>query len=208
MDKVTKVKIISGMLATQGSHAVQGIGGVCHRCRLCGKAENGGETNFHVLWECPGGRNGGQVWVARNKMVQKLNDMVGKLNLGDDEHVVMAAVRHLQGGTGVWEEVEQMLTMFGNGAVDAGLAEMLAVAVRGAGGAAMKLARRGLIGGGWVHMLEGLGTRRDVAVKLVSKMSGATLDGGVAIWKAFMGEVRGASDGGEEGDPEDGEPVR
>ena len=54
METVLKVKVMGGILATQGSHAHRGAGGRAMKCRLCGKEEDGGETNFHVLWQCIG----------------------------------------------------------------------------------------------------------------------------------------------------------
>ena len=51
-DTVIAIKVLAGILATEGSAAHRGRGGEAIRCRLCGKQDQGGETNFHVLWQC------------------------------------------------------------------------------------------------------------------------------------------------------------
>ena len=47
-ETVTVVKIVAGILATQGSRSHTGVEGSCDTCRLCGKCQ---ETNYHVLAE-------------------------------------------------------------------------------------------------------------------------------------------------------------
>ena len=51
-DKVLGIKIMCGILATEASAAHRGASGNVWPCQLCGSDDNGGETNFHVLWRC------------------------------------------------------------------------------------------------------------------------------------------------------------
>ena len=53
-DRIITVKLVAGILRTAGG-VVGKSKGECARCRMCGKEADGGETNYHVLWECTGG---------------------------------------------------------------------------------------------------------------------------------------------------------
>ena len=112
-DMVTKVKIMAGMLATQGSHAHRGMGGENSACRCCGKDDEGGEMNYHVLWECPGRQPGGAVTKARNAMSRKLTAMAKELELGVDEHVAVAGVWFLKGYVPMFESLVEIAVMMG-----------------------------------------------------------------------------------------------
>ena len=57
------------------------------------------------------------------------------------------------------------------------------------------------MGGAWVPLLVRVGIEEhtSIAVDVVAKLSGATLDGGCAIWRALMKEVQGGlGDGADE----------
>ena len=59
-DTLIKVKIMAGMLATQGSHAHRGREGENNACRCCGKEEGGGRRTTMCCGSALGSRRGGQ----------------------------------------------------------------------------------------------------------------------------------------------------
>ena len=76
-------------------YAVMGKTGRSHACRLCGKPEaEGGETNFHVLWQCPGRHDKGIVRATREQMVREVVKAVGELDMeeGQERGQVAGAV--------------------------------------------------------------------------------------------------------------------
>ena len=203
-DTVIKVKIMAGMLATQGSHAHRGREGENSACRCCGKEEGGGETNYHVLWECPGKKEGGAVVKARKTMSRKLIAMVKDLELGEDEHVAVAGMFFLKGYAPMFESLAEMAVMMGGRGMPQELVDLMEQSGVGPGAGTseeacgIKLARRGLVGGGWVRMMVQMGIAEGKAVRTVAKLSNTTLVGGVSVWRAFNAEVRSGRAAGEE----------
>ena len=110
METVLKVKVMGGILATQGSHAHRGAGGQGIKCRLCGKEADGGETNFHVLWQCTGaGRKGSKVVAARRKLQKCVIRKVSAMGLRDaDEMMALTFWTLSERGALRWETVEAM----------------------------------------------------------------------------------------------------
>ena len=51
-EKVMYINILCDLLATEANAAHRGAEGTAHPCGLCGSMEDGGETNFHLLWRC------------------------------------------------------------------------------------------------------------------------------------------------------------
>ena len=180
LDTVTKVKIVAGMLATQGSHAHRGTGGENSKCQCCVKEEDGVKANYHVPWECPGKQPGGAVTKARNVMSGKLTALARKPELGADEHVAVAGVWFLRGYAPMFESLAEMAVMMGEKGMPPELVDLLEQSGAGPGAGASEeacgitLARRGCL---VVRVLVQMGIAEGKAVNTVAKFSNTTLTG-------------------------------
>ena len=111
--RVTSAKVMAGMLPTadgvvarnrcsgnSGISGGEGLGSTA--CRLCGKTAQGGETDYHVLWECAGRRGEaagtGSMIATRRAMLAKLDKALVKAGLRQGEKAVMPAMFELRDG--------------------------------------------------------------------------------------------------------------
>ena len=188
-DMVVQVKVVLGILATMGEkRAHRGAEGVCTRCRLCGKSEEeGGETNYHVLWECPGVTGG--VKDARRKMVKRIKKGVDTLGLGESRDMMVTALWRLEEGCRSWESVEELALLFEEAAFSREDQARVLEAVRHMEGGSMKKCDRGLVGQNWQQLLVQVGVEEGEAADMVRMMTAETVKGCAGIWRAFMKEV-------------------
>ena len=188
-DMVVQVKVVLGILATMGvRRAHRGLEGVSHRCRLCGRPEeDGGETNYHVLWECPGVTGG--VKDARRKMVGRIQKAVSGLQLEESREIMATALWRLEDGCRQWESVEELALLFEDEAFSKQDQVDILEAVQHMEGGAMRMSDRGMVGKNWEQLLVKVGVEEGEAQNMVGMMTKETVKGCADIWRAFMREV-------------------
>ena len=167
------------------------------RCRLCGQPEEkGGETNFHVLWQCPGQH--GKVKAARRKMCEKALRLVSKTELNGVQEEVVAAMWKLQDGVAAWNTVEELAVLFDEEIADEEI-QTVVEAVEAMEGWNLQWARRGIMGAPWVEMMARVGMEPQVAHQVVTELGKITMQGCAHVWRAFTEEVfgEGVADGEE-----------
>ena len=184
-EKITIVKLIAGMLRTAGNLTDSKSGGKCGVCRLCGKEDNGGETNYHVLWQCTGTKDGescGLLVEERAAMLGKVRSALGKGSLKEEEQLVMSAMWELEDGGVMWDTAEQAIEKLGvTDDVVTRRWMLLREVERGMAGEGVKMARRGVFGAPWIKLLMSLGQTKAEAKALCVKVSKVVQVGCVGV---------------------------
>ena len=197
-DKITIVKLIAGMLRTAGAHAAARSGSNCGECRLCGKECDGGETNYHVLWQCKGAKVNephGPLVGDRVEMLDKLRVVLRKGGLEEEAQLVMSAMWELEDGGLLWGTAEQAMEEIG--IMDEVVMRrwmLLREVERGMAGEGVKMARRGVLGAPWIQMLVSLGQTETDAKTLCAKVGAIVQKGCVQVWRAFCKQVHQGED--------------
>ena len=190
-DTVIAIKVLAGILATEGSAAHRGKGGSCVQCRLCGKSEEGGETNFHVLWQCKANQS---VVNARNELADRVWAVIDKYGVADSDKLIAGALVLLKEGQAVWTEAMQLMELMADLPVEARHVRHAVTAAEGLEGRALDWGRKGSLGADWVKALMEMGVPRGRAFESVKGMNTELRRGSATIWRAFAAAVHGAEE--------------
>jgi hypothetical protein len=203
-DRIITVKIMAGILRTAGGVVGRGDKGQCHDCRLCGKATDGGETQYHVLWECTGcaeNDDGEQptLKAAREEMVAAIMKVLQDCGLGMEAQAVMSAVWQLKEGEATWSSAEQVFQEHGISSDSARVRwGLIRDMEQGMAGEGLLYARRGILGAPWVKMLQASDKKisRGQAREVCEKISRKVQVGCTTMWRLFGKAVAGDEDAG------------
>jgi len=191
--RIMMVKVITGVLATSGRYHKDGDG-EGPQCPCCSSSKASADTNAHLLWEC----EGVEIVRARKAMVGELQRLMAdsfSSNQGMEVAIAFWRLAHSEGNA-AWMELEQLAQHLDTvpGISEEAAAKMLEVA-RDLDGEAAVLAKRGVLGEGYLQLLQILGLTKEAALELTAGIHKLLhgQDGLQAMWKARVKMLHGAS---------------
>ena len=191
-DQIITIKLLTNMLATEMSAAHRGAGGEVWPCRLCGQDTGGGETNYHVLWQCTA--DPGMVQ-QRNRLAATVWKVLEKYKLPIEDQLVASAMVWLkEGGEVAWAEIADLQEMLAGTHARPAAIEAIRGAAMGQRGEALDWARKGSMGANWMEALKEMGVAEGVAYQTIQQLNLEVRKGAVKIWRAFTAKVHGAEE--------------